>query len=595
MSEDKSEKRSLPGRFFSAVGRTAGKLFHSAEHAAGTTGRRAALAFASVGQSPPEFALEEIATSLAGWFELKSRGETELSREKPSTVDLQAENRRNSFSLNFTEPGFLGKTYRFMFEELATPKLLERAAAKVKGVSQTLLLVRQWPPDLFQEPEVPTFVWNHAAQLGPKGKAGDFVGMWLVDFVGFRFRHLDLVEKTRQKAPDGLFLGRTREVTVFEELLEGDPEQARVVSVTAQGGSGKSYFLKRLSELYAPRLLFARVDHQSLKFENDSVSGLANLFKDLAAELDKRGCSTPEFDKAFAGYLRSSESGDGEPRGFTGAIKRTVQTMGAINPILAAVGAGIDLVANWSSELQEESEALAHDAIIRTLTRALIEDLQSFVDQQRKRYMLWRRPVLAFDTYEILALVVDPWLRTELLTREDFRSLGAVVMVAGRHPLLQVNTRWAEHQEFLRHLHLKPFSEEEANAYLERLGVEPERRPDLIEMAQGYPLFLNLAAHSSSRGSALQALATRVLEETQEADREVFLVASVGQSFDRERLGRALERDLDEETWKRTVAATFVESEGGRWRISEPARGVLEGVLELESPERAQRIREALA
>ncbi|MCA9793133.1 MAG: hypothetical protein KC910_15095, partial [Candidatus Eremiobacteraeota bacterium] len=337
MSED-TESKSLPGRFFSAVGGVAGKLFSGAEHAAGTTGRRAALAFAEVGQSGPDYSLQEMAQSLAGWFELKSRGETELSKERPSTVELN-QARRDHFQVDFQEPGFLGKKFRFLFVEEAHPTTLAQAATKEKGLSATVVIAKSWPPTAFEEPPVSTFVWRSAANLGKKNRATDFTHMWLVDFIGFRFRHLKLVEKPGAPKSSSLFLGREGELKLWEELLDGPNEQAEVLSLTAQGGAGKSYFLKHLEDGYGPRILFARVDHQALKFEQDSVSGLVNILRELAAGLAKRGCATERFDKAYAGHLRQTQEDGNEPRGLGGAIRRTVQTMGSINPIVAAVGA----------------------------------------------------------------------------------------------------------------------------------------------------------------------------------------------------------------------------------------------------------------
>lgn len=581
----------LPGRIFRTVGHVAGKLLSSAGHVAGTTGRRAALVFAGTGESVPDYGLEELARSLAGWFEIKSSGEAELAAEKPGTLELdQLDSKSKTWELLYCEPGFLGKTFRFIFCDQAHPKVLKRAGEKTKGIYQTALICKRWPLRQFSHPrKVTIFVWREGAQFGARQKIGDYVSMWLVDFLGFRFRSLDFIEKPREKDVGGIFVGREQAVEVFEEAL-GRQEGPFVISITAHGGTGKSYFLKRLHEVYGPGILFSKVDHQHLEFDDDSRSGLMNLFKTLARGLREEGCPTPNFDRALAQSLRHKESG--EPRGFGGAIRRTVQAVGGVNPLVAAVGAGLDLVANWSQELKEESEALAQDVLIQTLTSELIKDLKKFVEEQREQYFYWRRPVLVFDTYELLAVVVDTWLRLDLVTDVDFQNLAPMVLIGGRHALLQVNTRWSELQEHVRHLALKPFDEAGAREYLDRLKVDPERHDELIELASGSPLFLNLAAHCQSHGAAVKALTARVLEETQPDDRPLFLAAAVPeQGFNRDVLSKLAGESLDEATFERIARATFMETEAGRWQITPSVRKVFLLTLELESPQRLAELR----
>ena len=557
------EPRGLAGKFMNVAGR----LFSTAD----TAGRRAALTFASTadGQPIPPRSCSELSSAL-----------TAFVGDKALSCESQAE---GVWVVTVAEGGLLKKTCQIYFAPVLSTSLLASLSPK-----RCALVVLEWPADVLEVDDgLCIFVWNQAVRLGPRRGAGDYVSMWLRSELGFVFASRELIERPPEKTAKGLFTGREPELGTLAQLLA--EERRWICSLTAYSGTGKSYFLRRFMKLYGARMLPALVDHNSVEVGGAAVAGLTSLIHNLALQLSRGGCSMSKFDKVWGQYSKVTVV-EGESR-LSLYLKKSIQATSSLNPVIGLAQAGMKIYDTWSEELKQESESLASNTWVRRLTEALVEDLQPFVERQRGQYLLWRRPVLIFDTYEWLCMVIDTWLRTCLLANSSFQALSPLIVLAGRHELLRIDTRWSEYQEAVCPVRLEPLSAGESRSYLEGLGVPAAKIEDYLELTGGLPLFLSLVASSQSVEAAVKALAQRILEEVEPAWRERFLEASVLDGFNRDSLAAVLG---DADIFERLTRATFVEAREGRWHFAEQVRKVLLRTLEMESPERARQLHERM-
>ena len=583
MGEEEKKAPGFAGKVFRSLGEAAGKLLTTAAHTAATTGQRAALNLVSrVGDRPiPSRSPLELARSFVSWLERRHKGQAECSA---STVDLQ-EAESGRYQVVLQEPGILGQTYFFVF--------LGKAQGHVEP--GPIYVALSWPADRCEVPkDLSLFLWNDGVQLGPGGAASDYVSLWLADELGFRFESLELAEAARNKTSGPrIYVGREREMSQLVELAAAPhlgPDSPLVVSITGLGGSGKSYFLRHFQQHWSKRLLIALVDHQNCEgCEQSFEQGLLRLLQSLALAFNAEGCPTPAFDRLYVRRMRQPAE-----TGWTQVVRKAVDFGAGRNPLMALASAGWQTVDRVSEEIQAESDALATNSWIRRLTAALVGDLQNWVRQQRKRYFLWRRPVLMFDTYELLSVVADTWMRVVLLSSPEFLELRPLVVVAGRHELLRINSRWSEFQGSLLSLPLRPFESHEVFQFLELHRGDPQRAGELLELTGGHPLFLSLVASSPSPEMALRTLVERLLEEVEPGFRDLVLDMAVPESFNLDLLAR-LHPDVAEprRAFERLLRLTFVDAAGGRWRYADKIRQIFLGYLELESPQRLQTLRQS--
>ncbi|MEO3809579.1 BTAD domain-containing putative transcriptional regulator [Sphaerisporangium sp. B11E5] len=104
--------------------------------------------------------------------------------------------------------------------------------------------------------------------------------------------------------------------------------------------------------------------------------------------------------------------------------------------------------------------------------------------------------VLVIESMEHLS-GLESWLRTEFLPALPTRW---TTILSGREA---PDASWSiapEWWDMMRTVRLGPFSEEESTAYLENVGVEPDRVPLLRSATGGYPLALALAAAAPRDG-----------------------------------------------------------------------------------------------
>jgi len=208
--------------------------------------------------------------------------------------------------------------------------------------------------------------------------------------------------------------------------------------------------------------------------------------------------------------------------------------------------------------------------------------------------------LLLFDTYEQVP-VLGALLRREL---EPCLAAGARVLIAGRRPpeAAWLQDGWGE---VVRSIELRPLSDVDAGALVERHGCQDEEAARrLTRWAAGSPLALAVATDALVAGNLpdldrLDAdgfLATTLLqrlagEELNGADREIIAVAAIARAVDADLLADVLPgTDGDHaETWLRSLS--FAEPVGTRVTLHDRVRKAVRGTLVAQDPEHERLLR----
>ncbi len=548
-------------------------------------GVRARLTFSGEVEEAPDWALRTIAESLTRWLVEEQAGRTDLQQQRASTIELTELGQVSSFfEIVVEEPGMAGRRFRYLLRARPLSDSDSNFPARDVRYTAEALLVLEWPAHLLSAgDQVSCLIWRQAAAVGPRNAAQDLAQRWLLSELGGAFPRKEIAPKLPQARPTPL-LGREEESKTALAVLLPPRVSAGVLSVTAPGGTGKSFFLKHLRQVTEGRVVWASVDHQGLQAEEDALALMARVLTVLAQGLENQGVTMSHFGKELRLFHKGRES-DAKPSGFLGHFRKAAETAAGIHPVLGAASAGVAFLASWGEQVQEESEAVARDDALQALTRAFLNDLANWSAKEKSSYVLWRRPVLVFDTYEWLAPLVDVWLRTRLLGDELLAKAGAAVIVAGRDHLFKVDTRWSELAPLLTSLELRPFSKATASLFLSQLKTPEDRFEELYELTKGSPLFLALVAHIGNTEEAVAILSERILEEVPRQHWSDFRRSSLLDSFAPSTLSVLFPEKGEEE--RRALLdllrrATFTVASDGGSVFAPAVREVLKRSLRLE-------------
>lgn len=574
----------------SAVGEAAGDLLRSAGKSAREVGERAALSLTSVVEETPECTLRELAEDLTAWLVAEHQGKAELQQQKPSTVELTELGQVSVFyEVRLEEPGLLGRSFRLVLRARPLSDWWANLPGGEEAFHAEALLVMEWPAQLLKEPEeLAVAIWDSASTVGKRNSALDLLQRFFQARLGGRFAERRVVEKFKKRSFKTVpIVGRSETLERLEALLlQPRPRRLRhqhIVSLAAPGGTGKSYFLKSLRSRVGERVLWAGVDHQVLEEESSSLNLVGGLLIRLARQLEEQGLSMSRFGKEALAFRKATSGSDSDsPSGVLAHLKKAAQTAAGANPLLSAVSAGVVFLTSWGEQAQKESESLARDNALRSLTQAFQDDLAAYREKVENECLCWSPPVIVFDTYEWLSPLTDVWIRTEFLAEDFLERSGALLVLAGREHLLRTDTRWSEWQHQTVAVSLKPLERGDAFLYLESLNVPPERFEELYQLTEGLPLFLNLAAHIEELDSAVNALVKRVLEEVDESSHPHFLRAARLDNFDSASLKAEFEALSDDELStlrEQLLKASFTVESQGKRAFTPPVRRIFERAL----------------
>jgi len=207
--------------------------------------------------------------------------------------------------------------------------------------------------------------------------------------------------------------------------------------------------------------------------------------------------------------------------------------------------------------------------------------------------------VIALDTYEEMG-ELDGWLREQFCKRLPPRVL---FLIAGRYKLKDQWIVTPALRERIRYMPLDNLSRTACGVYLQRLGMTDDEQISRIwHKTRGHPLALSLAAFVDAQadwtnGSADEAewfeqLAKAWLREVPDAQlRQLVEAAAVLLHVNREVLQFIMDKEIDDESFERLIALSFVRRTNRGWMLHDLVRGTMRKQLEERTPVYCERLR----
>ena len=211
---------------------------------------------------------------------------------------------------------------------------------------------------------------------------------------------------------------------------------------------------------------------------------------------------------------------------------------------------------------------------------------------------LGERVVLVLDTYE-LARLLDPWLRQSFVPALSDKIR---VVLSGREPPM---TGWpSDLGGLFRGLPLENLRRDEAEALLERAGVDPGDADRIYRLARGHPLSLRLAASALTERPdvSLEAVTVKAIVEgltdlylggLDPKTRLALDAASVVRRPTLSLLAAMLPETAPQDAFERLRTLPFVELSDDGLVIHDTVRESIAALLRSSDPARSKRYRAA--
>jgi tetratricopeptide (TPR) repeat protein len=390
------------------------------------------------------------------------------------------------------------------------------------------------------------------------------------------------------------FVGRLDKLSAFRENFTGERPKWMVLSITGEGGVGKSTLLKQFMRLAQGGEIKA-----NLVYSDDKNMTPVEVMGFVAEELAKLKIKHASFDERYAKYRQLREEAEKDPNiptGFfdLGAHVVTDIAMDAISSVPglglvsdpafkksaggAFADAGKYLLSRWSNK----DEVLLLREPEKTLTPLFLELLNQAAEKKRLVVML--------DVFERTARLLSPWLLDILAAPYKYGKLSAWVsfVVSGRDALSQ---RWTELGKRVVRLALEPFESNETREYLLNRGIADETLIEQIHKdTGGLPVLVELLAGTNPKpGQPLPDISEdaveRFLQWTPAELRQVPLLAAIPRQFNKDILV-ALLGDDGAAKFDWLVEQSYIRSDTERgWFYHERVRALMLRYLANRSPQ----------
>ena len=364
------------------------------------------------------------------------------------------------------------------------------------------------------------------------------------------------------------FVGRTEQQQVFTENFAADEPKWVVLSVTGEGGVGKSTLLKRYTQLAQGDEIKANV-----VYCDDRQYTPVDAMAVIAEQLEKLGIESKKFNERYKKYretLQQIESDPTAPRGMVNVVTRgltdfTIKSLRRVPGVgvaadyvdeKAAGDAMADLAQYAFTRWGNKDETLLVREPEKILTPLFVELLNEATEKQRL--------VVMFDVFERTSSTLSSWI-IELVDGKhgDFSSWASFI-VSGRDPLEQ---HWTELAGLMSHVQLEPFTLDETAIYLSNQNIKDEMLvKQIYEDTGGLPVLVELLASTKPQpGVPLPDISRNAVERflqwtPDEEKRHAALIASVPRQFNQEILQAVLGQDKGKELFYWLAGQSFVRS-----------------------------------
>ncbi len=292
------------------------------------------------------------------------------------------------------------------------------------------------------------------------------------------------------------FIGRTKELTTFKTEIKGNPLKYLIFFISGQGGVGKTTLLKQYK-------LIAEEEGFYISDCDEKQNTIPEILHRFMKQLEQQGIVLKEFSKTISRFqeLKTEIECDPQaPQGFASFLGQNIAKAGLV---LASevpyIRTGINLIdqdsiiqqaGEWANYLAQKLSN-KHDEIALVKNPSAI--LSSIFFKELSDAAENNKFLLCFDNYEITSEHLAPWLTR---IRDFDPSSNIRLVIASRIP---PGPTWEPLTSILAHIKLDIFSIEEANQYLNSVGILDEsRRNEIIEFSNRLPVLMSWLAFPSS-------------------------------------------------------------------------------------------------
>jgi tetratricopeptide (TPR) repeat protein len=390
---------------------------------------------------------------------------------------------------------------------------------------------------------------------------------------------LQEILKHRQKTE---FVGREEHITHFRENLGlslEDGSRRFVYSIFGQGGVGKSFLLRHLSQIAEQNgAITALIDETT----RDVPSAMGNI----AAHLEFQGQELKSFNSRFRVYRERRQELEADPeapKGLPTLIGRVIGKGGLHLARRIPVG-GVafemieeedvanlmgDVASYVSRKLTNKDEVqlvLRPDEI---LTPLFIKDLRNIAAQ--------RLVALFLDTYERTSHFLDAWLRDIFEGRHGSVFPNVLFTIGGQYELDR--NQWAPYEALVGRVSLELFTETETREYLTHKEITDEEIvKDILHLSGRLPLLVaTLAAEtprtSESLADPTETAVKRFFKWVEEPERrQIALDCSLTRHFNRDVVSTITNEANSSDLFDWLVQMPFVLSKTEGWVYHSVAR-----------------------
>jgi tetratricopeptide (TPR) repeat protein len=376
------------------------------------------------------------------------------------------------------------------------------------------------------------------------------------------------------------FVGREAWLALFRDnfaLPANDMRHKFLFAIHGDGGVGKTFLIKRMSEVSAERgWLTATTD--------ETAYGVVEAMAVISGQLNEQGARLKRFEQQYARYRkRQHELERGLSAGDDAAslVTKTVVRMGVgaarslpgggvvtefIDP--AATAESTDrLRAAITKKLRSRDDVRLVLSPIEELTKVFVEGLRQ----------LSKPAALFFDTYERTSSFLDRWLRDLFSNVYGPLPMDLVITVAGRSAL--DSGKWSAFLKVVQDVPLVPFTNMEVRQLLEAEGVTDEYVVTVIlKDSGGLPLAVAMLAENQPSGEwtpndVSATVVERFLQwEDNPARREIALAAALPRHADEDVVAVLTDTADAAELYEWLTYQPFVTMSAGRCQYHEVVR-----------------------
>jgi predicted ATPase len=273
----------------------------------------------------------------------------------------------------------------------------------------------------------------------------------------------------------GNFVGRVDKLRIFRESFTGERPKWMVLSITGEGGVGKSTLLKQFLHMGQVNEIKA-----NLIYNDDRYMTPVEMMGHVAEELAKLQINNSEFDECYTKYRHLREKAERDPNLPSGLFDLGAHVLTNVAMDAASRVPGLGSMGNES--FKKTAGSAGAEAVKYLLSRwSNKEDVQLLREPEKILTPLFinmineaankARLVIMLDVFERTGKLLSPWLLDVFTFHYGRISAWASFVISGRDELEQ---RWTELGKRLVRLTLEPFELQETHEYLNNRNITDE-------------------------------------------------------------------------------------------------------------------------